>query len=241
MSSVDDDTTLTDHPEVAPASPAETAFAAYESIFLKASILDARVVAFAAPTDDAPVDEIARGYAKCVSSSGHKVLFLDLNGDPAPSDEQGRWDPSTPINVDKLVADVEGFDRLTAIPDAGARGRFNNVDYLKRAVSNDLESYPHIVLQLPPILSFGPSAPNPLAITRIADAVLLVCTVGRTAVSDAADATQYLRSVNAPLVGTVVDETNFRSPGKQMAGIVRQVPVLKRLVPFLESNRLLNP
>lgn len=217
-----------------------------EAIMFKAQMLNARVIGLAAPTTGLGLPQLARSLAKCLAAAGRKPVLLDLSGENAALSETARWRPNEPIASSNLVTDVDGFDRLTANPDAKARALFNNTEHLRNMLSNDLGDYSHVIVQLSPLLEAQPNLPNPVAVARGCDAIFLLAVAGLTTSPQTSRSVALLKSVDAPLAGAIIDESDVRSPGEEMAQLVAKIPfvpgsIKRQIGETLRASSILNP
>lgn len=169
-----------------------------EQIILATPVAGARVVAITSPRPGAGVSSLCRVAAKVAARAGRHVLVLDLS-QPA-KDHRG----------DVLLGSAEpmsdGFDIVTADTASKQAGLFNNADWIRQVLRDELTSYSTVFVDLPPLLGPANGRLNPLAAAVASDAVLLVSVAGLCAPSDVERASELLVAAGAPLIGAVLND-----------------------------------
>lgn len=226
-------------------SDAEELRAPIEGLMLNLSKLNVRVVALTAPTGVQNVRGLSRALAASFAASDVKTVVIDLDTAGSDGQEDIGWNPGNKLTAAHVERDAAGFDVVAARPSAQSRALFNNLQHLKRALSEDFGSYRAVIVNLAPVLEPSPAAPNPVAVARAADGVIVVCGTARTNAGDAAKAVGELKEVGCNVIGTVLDDTHGLDLGAELADAIdrlRFVPdwIKSRVGSTLRNNELLN-
>ncbi len=217
-----------------------------ETVMHRTNIAGARIVGLAAPTGNIDIASFSRTLAKVFAASGRRTVLLDVSVAASPANQEpAKWDPSAPVTAAQIVTDVDGFDRLAAVPDEKARGLFSNPDHMRRLFKDDLARYGQVVLQLPPICDAAANLPSAVGLARACDAVFLYAVAGRSTIAEVSHASEALALVEAPLIGNIIDESEIRSPGEEIASTIEKIPFLPRGLKarsghFFRTSLLLN-
>ncbi len=227
------------------ASAAEEQRAPIESLMLNLGKLGVRVVAVVAPTSVQEVRPMSRALCASFAAADIKTALIDL--DPADATEDGEpgWNPGVKLAAMHTQRDAAGYDLVVCRPTAQTRPLFNNLQHFRRALTEDLGAYKTVIINLAPIFDAGSTAPNPIAVGRAADAVIVVCGTGRTDVSDATRAVNDLTAAGCNVIGTILDNSSAEPVGPQMAETVERLnflpPRMKQVLgTALRNSKLLN-
>jgi hypothetical protein len=207
--------------------------------------LGVRVVALVAPTNGQEVRPLSRALCASLAAADIKTALIEL--DPAGSTEDGDagWNPGVKLTAMHTQRDATGYDLVVSRPTAQTRPLFNNLQHFRRALTEDLGAYKCVILNLSPIFDPGSTAPNPIAVARSADAVIVVCGTGRTDASDATKAVADLTAAGCKVIGTILDNSATVQVGLEMAYGVEKLSFLpprvkNGLSALLRTNKLLN-
>lgn len=217
-----------------------------EALMLGLGRMGVRTVALTSPTEVLTVRALSRALCASYAAADVKTVLIDLAVAAPYHDADPGWNPGVRLNPSLTFRDPDGFDQVAAWPTESTRPLFNNLQHLRRALTEDLAAYNAIVVNLAPILRPSPGAPNPLAVGRAADGVLMVCGTGRTIVGDAAKSVADLTAAGCKVIGTVLDNSAGTYPGRELARTLERskfVPhwLSKWATPTLRNSQFLNP
>jgi hypothetical protein len=216
-----------------------------EGLMLSLGKLGVRILALTAPSRAQEVKSLSRALCASFAAADVKTALIDLDPEGIVDAADAGWNPAVKLTAAHTASTSEGYSVVTVRPDAQSRALFNNLQNLKRALAEDLAAYKVIVLNLAPVVEPSPSAPNPVAVARAADAVLVVCGTGRTDSGDAAQAVTALNEAGCKVIGTVLDDTDAGLPGVELADGIDKLGFVpaglkKRITAALRESRLLN-
>lgn len=226
-------------------SAADEQRAPIEGLMLSLGKLGVRVVALAAPRGDQTVRPLARALCASFAASDIKTAMIDLDTPAAADESDAGWNPGAKLGPTHTQREPDGYDLVVSRPNAQTRPLFNNLQHLKRALTEDLSGYKAVVILLAPVLNPGAAAPNPIAVARAADGVVVVCGTGRTNAADATHAVSKLTEAGCKVIGTVLDDSEGKNPGVEIADAVERMDMLPdwlktRLGDTLRKSSLLN-
>lgn len=227
------------------ASAAEEQRAPIESLMLSLGKLGVRVVAVVAPTSVQDVRPLSRALCASFAAADIKTALIDLDPADAMQDSEPGWNPGLKLTAIHTQRDAAGYDLVVSRPTAQTRPLFNNLLNFRRALGEDLGAYKSVVINLTPIFEPLDTAPNPIAVARAADAVIVVCGTGRTDAADAAKAVADLTAAGCKVIGTVLDNSEAVHVGQEIADAVEKLRFLPPrvkdgLTAILRSSKLLN-
>ncbi len=216
-----------------------------ESLMLSLGKLGVRVVAVVTPSAVQDVKPLSRALCAGFAAADIKTALIDLDPEGASEDSEPGWNPGLKLTAVHTQRDAAGYDLVVSRPTAQTRPLFNNLLHFRRALAEDLGAYKCVIINLTPIFEPIDTAPNPIAVARAADAVIVVCGTGRTDASDAAKAVTELTTAGCKVIGTILDNSDAVYVGQQMAEAVEKlsfVPprVKDGLCAILRSSKLLN-
>lgn len=185
----------------------------------------ARIVGILSPDQLTKTSPLSAQLAECYAKSGVHTLLIELaeNGAADDDDGSGNWAPGDELS-NYIVDCTAGFDRLAARPSETTRPLFNNLDKLRRMMKSDLSAYDTIVVDLGAVLHAGQdSTPNPVAVARACDAVIMLCTTGETKHSDVRNAVTALGTAGVQIGGAVLDDHHSPTLGVEIANSLRRL------------------
>ncbi len=198
-----------------------------EALQRAVSLAEARVVAIASPRDGDEAGRIAELLAGAQAASDVRTLLIEADASgidagacrDAHGDNERFWEPGQPLPEGAIQqsASKRGFDRFYLRTSAHSRPLFNNLDLLRRALSDNLGKYDAIIIELPALLEGDAEKVNPVSVARAADAVFLLCKTGVTQARDARRAADLLIKSNVEIAGTLLDTENATRPGREIA------------------------
>ncbi len=207
--------------------------------------LGVRVLAVVAPTGAQEVRPLSRALCASFAAADNKTVLIDLDPADATDESDPGWNPGLKLTTMHTQRDPAGYDLVVSRPTAQTRPLFNNLAHFRRALTEDLGAYKTVIINLTPIFEPRSTAPNPIAVARAADAVIVVCGTGRTDASDATKAVTDLSAAGCKVIGTILDNSEAVQVGLQVADRVEKLnflpPRLKDgLTTILRTNKLLN-
>jgi hypothetical protein len=207
-----------------------------EQIAVSAGIHGAAVIGFIGVTSGSGVTTMARAVADSLALSNRRVLLMDLSQPPRddapmPYDEGELWERTMPGD--------SGLDTMIAAPRATMRFQFNNVGWFHAVIDQERADVSHIVLDLPPLTPERADLINPLAAASCCDAVVLVCARGRVGRGEVDRAMDQLATARARVVGAVLNDVDYVSPGMEVARAAHRIRWLSpRLARWAERRAL---
>lgn len=157
---------------------------------------------------------VASSLAASLAETGQRVALVDCDLRRSSINQEYGWGATNGLSsvlagtstIDRVVTEVELAPRLAIVP-AGFTPP-NPVELLASNRMHQLmetlaERYDIVVADAPPVLPVADS----LVLTNHADAVILVIRAGKTTKRELRRSMQMLNSVNAPLIGFVLNYT----------------------------------
>jgi Mrp family chromosome partitioning ATPase len=194
------------------------AVAAIDALQRAIALAEARIVAIAAPHAGSAAGEITRMLARNFAASGVRTLIVSASGTtnrrPAPT-----WRPGEPLPADMIEPghDSDAPDHVTLSACRSSRATFNNINRVRRTLSDEFASYGAIVCHLAPLLGSSDMHLNPVSIARAADAAYLVCTNEQTSVGDVRKAQEVLDTASVKIGGMLLDAPHVTPRSRRWA------------------------
>jgi succinoglycan biosynthesis transport protein ExoP len=189
------------------------------SILLSSAVQPPRVMMVTSPMPQEGKTTTSINMAVVLAQRGGRVLLIDADlRRPGVHEAFGLSNSaglsSLLAGLDKYEDVVHGFAPLpnlsimTAGPIAPNPAELLGSDRMRDLLTKLRTEYDHVILDTPPIIPVT----DPAVLSPNVDAVLLVVRSGKTTKSALRHARNLLLQINAPLMGTVVNGANMRSP-----------------------------
>jgi len=215
-----------------------------ERIAHSALITGTGILGFTSPNGSAGVSALTRLVAEILVRSGLRVMLVDFNTptvylETSPS---GSFDSHNPWQYSS--GENGGYTILTAKPTFETRFLFNNVSWLRQRLGEEKEAASILIADLPPVIPNRSDILNVIGPASACDAVLLVCPRGRMTRSQLVKAMSVLRAAAVNVVGTVLNDVDYLTPGEELApqarSFFRRTPILARwMEKRVRASRLL--
>lgn len=218
------------HVSGSPASPTAETFRSLRTAIQFLSIdRPVRTIQITSPLPGDGKTFVASSLAVSLTETGQRVALVDCDLRRSSMNEEFGWGSTNGLSsvlagtapMERVVTEVEIAPRLSIIPAGFAPP--NPVELLAsnrmhQVMSTLADSYDVVVADSPPLLPVADS----LVLSNHADAVIMVIRVGKTTKRELRRAVELLSSVNAPLVGFVLNHT--ADEGHSYAGVAYQKP-----------------
>lgn len=210
------------------------------------ALKNARVVAITSPDNTNATTKIAVLLARNVAASGIKTLLIDTTKPHPEAPTKNTWLPGEPIPPTELKStDDPDYDHFDVLVTPTTRPLFNNLLRLQKTLQQDMRSYGMIIVNLSAVLEPDIKLVNPVSFARAADSVFVVCTTGRTLISDAEAAAKLLKEADIAVTGTIIDNSEQKLPGPEIAARIEKTRLLpsrmrERLANWLRTSELFN-
>lgn len=201
-----------------------------EGLMLSLGRLGIRVVALTSPSRAQSVRPLARALCASYAAADVKTILIDLDLPELAAGDDAGWIASSKLNPAMAERDPEGFDLLRVPASTQSRPTFNNLQHVRRAVTEDLGAYKAVILNLAPVLGQNGEVPNPTAVARAADGVLLVCGTAKTESADTLQALAELNSAGCKVIGNVLDDSEGVNPVRDITLAVDRSRIMPRWI-----------
>lgn len=177
----------------------------------------ARTIAFAAPVPGSGVSAFAALTAGVLARSGQPTLLIDISRTAQDPAGEEAWIPGqgeAKIRAARAQAD---FAQLTVRAGPEVQFLFDNVEWFRNMLDNDLSSYEYIVLDLAPLFDRPMDTVNPFAAAAACDALVLVCRRGGITKARLTNAVDMARKTGCRPFGIVMIQGGYTSVGEEIA------------------------
>jgi len=189
------------------------------SILLSSAVQPPRVMMFTSPMPQEGKTTISVNVAVVLAQKGGRVLLIDADlRRPGVHEAFGLSNSaglsSLLAGLDKYEDVVQSFAPLPNLfimpagPTAPNPAELLGSDRMRDLLAKVRTEYDHVILDTPPVIPVT----DPAVLSANVDAVLLVVRSGKTTKSALRHARNLLLQINAPLMGTIVNGANMRSP-----------------------------
>ena len=189
------------------------------SILLSSAVQPPRVMMFTSPLPQEGKTTTSVNMAVVLAQRGVRVLLIDADMRRPGVHEAFGLSNSAGLSsllagLDKYEDVVQSFAPLPNLfimpagPIAPNPAELLGSDRMRDLLAKLRTEYDHVILDTPPIIPVT----DPAVLSADVDAVLLVVRSGKTTKTALRHARNLLLQINAPLMGTIVNGANMRSP-----------------------------
>jgi capsular exopolysaccharide synthesis family protein len=189
------------------------------SILLSSAVRPPRVMMFTSPLPQEGKTTTSVNMAVVLAQRGVRVLLIDADM-RRPSVHAAFGLPNS-SGLSSLLAGLDEYEKvvhgfapqpslfiMTSGPIAPNPAELLGSDRMRDLLAKLRTEYDHVILDTPPVIPVT----DPAVLSAMVDAVLLVVRSGKTTKNALRHARNLLLQINAPVMGTIVNGANMRSP-----------------------------
>lgn len=196
---------------------------AAEQTILALRRAEARTIAFAAPEPESGTSAFAALAAAVLARSGQPTLLIDISRTAQDAASEAAWTPGQGEAKIKAARTQADFARLTVQAGPDVRFFFDNIEWFRNVLDNDLSSYDYIVLDLAPLFDRPQDTVNPFAAAAGCDALVLVFRRGGVTKERLRKAVDMARTTGCRPFGIVMTQGGYTSVGEEIARSMRKL------------------
>jgi succinoglycan biosynthesis transport protein ExoP len=189
------------------------------SILLSSAVRPPRIMMFTSPLPQEGKTTTSVNMAVVLAQRGVKVLLVDA--DMRRPSVHSAFGLANTSGLSSLLAGLDQYDKVVhsskslpnlfiipAGPIAPNPAELLGSDRMRELLAKASAEYDHVILDTPPVIPVT----DPAVLSAMVDAVVLVVRSGRTTKNALRHARNLLAQINAPVMGSIVNGANMRSP-----------------------------
>ena len=189
------------------------------SILLSSAVRPPRVMMFTSPLPQEGKTTTSVNMAVVLAQRGVRVLLIDADM-RRPSVHTAFGIPNS-AGLSSLLAGLDQYEKvihsfegqpnlfiMSAGPIAPNPAELLGSERMRNLLTRVRAEFDHVILDTPPVIPVT----DPAVLSAMVDAVLLVVRSGKTTKNALRHARDVLFQINAPVMGTIVNAANMRSP-----------------------------